>query len=119
MIRGKLTFKGLQQSNTPDFFINLASGMQEVYNKNTVGVGIGGGGRNVGIGVSGQIPIGGNQINQDLIFEFVDAKTNQLFWQGIITSSTDENMKPQEREAYLGMIVDKVLSGYPPVKKKK
>ena len=44
--------KGLLLSEEPDFLVNIQSGIYQTPRNNTVGVGVGGTGRNVGGGVS-------------------------------------------------------------------
>ena len=86
-----LTTKGIRMSEEPTFLINIKS---EVYQRaagNTVGVGVGGGGRNVGGGVSVGIPIGTSSINRAILFDFVDAQRKQLIWQADTESGFRDN----------------------------
>ena len=106
--------KGLRLSEEPDFLINIQSGFFQTPRNNTVGVGVGGTGRNVGGGVSVGIPIGQSNVQREIIFDFVDSQKEQLFWQATSKSSFNENVTPVEREKKLQEIVEKVLSKYPP-----
>lgn len=106
--------KGLLLSEEPDFLINIQSEMYQAANGNTVGLGVGGGGRNVGGGLSVGIPIASSKVQREIIFDFVDSQKEELFWQAVSTSSFNENTSPTEREAKLVEIVERVLSKYPP-----
>ena len=106
--------KGLLLSEEPDFLVNIQSGIYQTPRNNTVGVGVGGTGRNVGGGVSVGIPIGQSNIQREISFDFVDSQKDMLIWQAISKSHLNENGTPIEREKKLKEIVGKVLSKYPP-----
>jgi len=110
----KLQSKGFSLSETPDFFINIQSSEFQESQQNTVGVGLGGSGRNVGGGISLGIPIGQSNINRRLVFDFIDENGNGLFWQAVSESSYNPKASPLKREAVLNAIVEKVLLQYPP-----
>lgn len=111
----ELKARGFVKSDeTADFYINIKSTEYEEARGNTVGVGLGGGGRNVGGGISIGLPIGRSKMNRQIIFDFVDPDNNQLFWQAVTQSDFNPNGTPNEREASLKSIVVKVLKGYPP-----
>ena len=112
-----LKSKGFTISSYPDFFINITSSEFQESQNSTVGVGVGGSGRNVGGGISIGIPIGNQNVNRQIVFDFIDENGNGLFWQAISESSFNLNAKPEQREARLKAIVDKVLAGYPPKEK--
>lgn len=107
----------LKQNSTPDFFIYFDAESTEKQNNNTIGIGVGSGGGNVGFGISGGIPIGGKKRIEKIIIKFIDAASNQLFWEGFLTSSIKEKRNPKERELYLQDVIQKILSTYPPEKK--
>ncbi len=109
--------KGMRLSDTPDFYINIVSKDREAIRRNTIGVGIGGGG-NVGFGISGGIPIGSRKINQEITVDFVESKTNNLIWNGIANSEIKERTTPEEKLAHYKKVVTEILKGYPPNKKK-
>ncbi|TYP97992.1 uncharacterized protein DUF4136 [Tenacibaculum adriaticum] len=115
-ISQNLNKKGLRHSNTPDFYINILSKTREVQSRNTVGIGVGGGRRNVGFGISGGIPISSKKLNQQLTIDFVESKENQLIWQAILESEINEQTSPQERDVHYKKIIGKILAGYPPKK---
>ena len=116
-IDAKLQSKGFTLSKSPDFFINIQSSEFQESQRNTVGVGLGGSGRNVGGGLSLGIPIGQSKINRRLIIDFIDENGNGLFWQAVSESSYNPKASPEKREAALNAIVEKVLLQYPPEQK--
>lgn len=114
-----LQAKGMTKSNAPDLFINIQS--KAFYNDNSgsVGVGVGGSsGGSVGGGVSVGFPIGQSQANREIIFDFIDENGVGLIWQAISQSNFNPNATPNQREGMLKAVIDKVLSFYPPPKKK-
>lgn len=113
----KLKTKGFSLSETPDFFINIQSSEFQEAQSSTVGVGVAGGGGNVGGGLSVGIPIGQSNINRRIIIDFIDENGKGLFWQAISDSSFNPKASPEKREATLKAIVEKVLSMYPPPQK--
>lgn len=115
-LTGLLRKNGLEHSETPDFYINVISKVTENNSRNTIGVGVGGSNRNIGVGISGGIPLGGGKLNQQLTIDFVESKNNKLIWQAISESSIKEQTTPEERNLYYRKILAKVLEGYPPKK---
>jgi len=113
-----LQSKGFSLSETPDFFINIQSSEYHESQRNTVGVGVGGSGRNVGGGLSIGIPIGQSNINLQIIIDFIDENGKGLFWQAVSESHFNLNSSPSVREERLKAIVEKVLLQYPPKAKK-
>lgn len=111
-----LQSKGLLLSEEPDFLINIISSEYRKAPNNTVGVGIGGTGRNVGGGVSVGVPLGGSALERRIQFDFVDFQKNTLFWQAISESGYRDNASPYEREEKLRAIINKVFSKFPPKK---
>lgn len=109
--------KGFRLSEEPDFLINIQSRFYQTPRNNSVGLGVGGVGRNVGGGVSVGIPVGQAKVQREIIFDFVDSQKEQLFWQAISKSGFNEKATPVERERKLKEIVAKVLSKYPPKSK--
>lgn len=112
----KMKEKGFSLSDTPDFFIDIKSTEYQGVQRETVGIGVGGGGRNVGGGISIGLPIGQANINRQISVDFVDENKKQLFWQAVSESSFNTNATPENREARLNAIVEKVLVKYPPKK---
>lgn len=109
-----LQSSGYTLSETPDFFIDIKSNEYQEASRSNVGVGLGGGGRNIGGGISVGIPVGQNKLNRQIIFEFVDENKTGLFWQAVSESSYNPNATPEKRESLLNAIVAKVLDGFPP-----
>ncbi|GAA4238562.1 hypothetical protein GCM10022291_29500 [Postechiella marina] len=110
----KLAAKGLTVSDTPDFLIDIKSSQFQAAPRQTVGVGVGGGGRNVGGGISIGLPIGQPNLNREITIDFVDDKGIGLFWQAVSESGFKQNEAPEKREARLNAIAEKVLVAYPP-----
>lgn len=110
----KMTAKGFNLSDSPDFFIDIKSREYQDVQRQTVGVGVGGGGGNVGGGISIGLPIGQANVNRQITIEFVDDSKKQLFWQAVSEYSFNPNMKPEQREEKFKAITEKVLSKYPP-----
>ncbi|WP_343485484.1 DUF4136 domain-containing protein [Allomuricauda sp. d1] len=109
-----LQSKGYLLAEEPDFLINILSSSFRRGPNNSVGVGVGGTGRNVGGGVSVGIPVGGSGLARSIQFDFVDAEKDALFWQAISESSFSDNASPSVREAQLQKVVAKVFSKFPP-----
>lgn len=113
-IDSMMQIKGIQFSEEPDFYINIQTRNFKNPNRNTVGVGVGGTGRNVGGGVSLGLPIGTANMEKEIIFDFVDSQKDELFWQAVTESGFRENASPAEKEQKLLQIVMKVFARYPP-----
>ena len=100
---------GFSLSETPDFFIDIKSNEFQQAQRSTVGVGLGGGGRNVGGGISIGLPVGQANINRQITFDFVDEKNNKgLFWQAVSESSFNPNDIPEKREALFSTLVNEL-----------
>ena len=111
----KMKEMGFMKQDNPDFFIDFNAKRSENYNRNTLAIGIGNGGVNTSVGVSGGIPIDNDKYIEELTIDFVEATLKQeLFWQGTLASKIGENTSPKKRIAYLNKAVYKILQGYPP-----
>ena len=106
--------KSLNPSEEPDLYMNIYSEEYRRQSDSQLGIGVGGGGRNMGVGVSGGIPLGGPETYLVLTFDLIDAKTDALVWQAVVESSFDLDAAPAERQQRFDQIVQKALSGYPP-----
>lgn len=115
-IDANMEAKGFAISENPDFFIDIKSQEYQAAQRQTVGVGVGGTGRNMGGGISIGLPIGQANVNRQITIDFVDENKKQLFWQAISEASFNPNANPEKREARLNAIVEKVLTAYPPEK---
>jgi hypothetical protein len=101
---------------TPDFYLNYYASKYETPTESNIGIGVGGTGRNVGIGVSGGIPVGGPKSHLRITIDLINVKNDALIWQAIVDSPFDVNSTPEKREEQLRNIVRKALEGYPPKK---
>lgn len=106
--------KGLSKSEDPDIYLNFYATEYETANQNNLGIGLGGTGRNVGVGVSGGIPLGGPDSNLQLTIDFIDVEKDALIWQAIVESRYDKDASPEKKEEQLRAMVEKALKGYPP-----
>ena len=109
-----LQSKGYRLTEEPDFLINILSEQYRSAPNSSVGVGLGGGGRNVGGGVSIGVPISNSGIQRMIQFDFVDAQRDVLFWQAFAESGFRDNASPSVRESQLYAVVKKVFAKYPP-----
>ncbi|TNJ43785.1 DUF4136 domain-containing protein [Tamlana fucoidanivorans] len=117
-IDDKMALKGYSISETPDFFIDIKSKSFQEVQRSSVGIGMGGSGSNVGGGLSIGIPVGQSNTNTQIIIDFVDHSKKQLFWQAVSEFSFSPNLAPEMRERLFNDVAEKVLSNYPPEKKK-
>ena len=108
---------GFQKSESPDLLINFFTKEVLTNSRNTIGIGVGSGGVNGGFGVSGGIPIGGNEIEQQFTLDFIDAKEDALIWQGVLNGRYKERATPAQKERYYYTIIQKILKKYPTIKK--
>lgn len=106
--------KGLMFAEEPDLFINIKSTVFSVQPGNNVGVGLGGGGGNLGGAVSIGLPVGGPNLSRELQIDFVDANKDMLIWQALSESPFREGETPIEKEEKLQVLVAKIFSKYPP-----
>ncbi|MGB0879429.1 MAG: DUF4136 domain-containing protein [Polaribacter sp.] len=115
-IQQQLEIVGFEKEIEPHFFIYFDAKTSEKQNNNTIGIGIGGGGRNGGIGISGGIPIGSKKLNEEINIKFIEATSNELFWEGSLISTIKTKRTPKERTLYLQEVIKKIISKYPPNK---
>lgn len=113
-VDAQMAAKGFLVSNTPDFLIDIKSSEFQASPRQNVGVGIGGGGVNIGGGITIGLPIGQPNLNRQIIIDFVDDKGSGLFWQAVSESGFKQNESPEKREARLNTIAEKILVEYPP-----
>ncbi|MCM4168482.1 hypothetical protein KCTC52924_02057 [Arenibacter antarcticus] len=110
--------KGLLLSEEPDFYVAIVGRSFQAARKNTVGVGLGGSGRNVGGGLSVGIPVGAAKMEREIRFDFVDSQKDELFWQAVTVSAFNDNSTPEIKEEKLRAIVQKAFEKYPPKQRK-
>ncbi len=114
-----LRSRGYTMSSTPDFVINFYAEEAISNSQSSIGIGVGGGGRNVGGGVSGGIPLGGPRLVQIFTLDFVDTAEDKLVWQAVSEAKYREKATPEQREAYYLAIIQKILNKYPPKSKRR
>lgn len=108
--------RGFVKSETPQLYINFFANESVSNSRNTLGIGIGGGGRNGGIGVSGGIPFGGRIVQQQFTFDLIDVAKDDLIWQAVADGEYKEKASPQQKEAHYVSLLSKILKKYPPKK---
>lgn len=113
-VENALREKNLYSSQNTDLYLNIYTEEYQEQSGSSLGVGVGGTGRNVGVGVSGGIPIGGPQTFLRLTFDLIDVETDALVWQAVVDSKFNFNASPEERQNRFDAIVEKALEGYPP-----
>lgn len=111
-----MTLKGFSKNDQPQILINYYAKESIVNSRNTIGVGVGSGGRNGGIGVGGGIPIGGKKVEQEFTIDFVDNLIDKLVWQTVANGNYPEKASPSKKERYYQQLLTKILEKYPPKK---
>ncbi|MGJ8659535.1 DUF4136 domain-containing protein [Cellulophaga fucicola] len=106
--------KGFKMAEEPEIYINITTQVYKGAPGNSVGVGLGGGGNNIGGGLSVGLPIGGANLEREITFDFIDVQRDALVWQAVSVSAYKENQTPDAKELKLQQIVEKALSKYPP-----
>jgi hypothetical protein len=120
-VENGMAAKGFSKSENPDIIvdINLASEEKQTATATTTGSYYGSRyrGWNYGSGFST------TQINYDkyvegtLVITFVDAKKEQIVWQGSGTKTLIENASAEKRDENINKAVQQILNNYPPAKK--
>lgn len=110
----ELTGLGITKSNTPDFYIDIQTQTIQNQPNSTIGVGIGGTGRNVGGGISVGVPVQSKLTTTQISIEFVNDAKGGLFWQAISQITMHQNAKPKKREEKFNALAQKVFKNYPP-----
>ena len=106
--------KGFIQSKRPDLHINFYASEFLDMNRSTIGIGVGGGGRNGGIGVSGGVPVGSQKIEQKLTFDIIDVKMDKLIWQGVVNKKYPLKATAKQMDAHYQTAVWAIFSKFPP-----
>ncbi len=106
--------KGFTKSETPDVLINIIAEEYEDVQRNSVGVGIGGGSYGGGVSVGAGIPLGGNKNHQTITLDLVDAQKDILVWQAVSDSNIKVSTNPQERVTHYTKIAQKIFEKFPP-----
>ncbi|PRX40192.1 DUF4136 domain-containing protein [Salegentibacter salegens] len=108
--------EGFSTSEEPGVYVNVYSREFMDQNRSSIGVGIGGGGRSGGVGVSGGIPIENNSVILEVTIDFIDVTEDSLIWQAVVESKFNPNSSPEKRRVMFDKMVQKALEGYPPKK---
>lgn len=106
--------EGLSRTSEPDILVNVYSEEFLEQSGNSLGIGVGGTGRNVGVGISGGIPLGGPNTWLSLTFDIIDAEKDELIWQAVVQSKFDKDASPEKRQAAFDRMVAKALQDFPP-----
>lgn len=106
--------EGLTLAPEPDILVNVYSKEFQQQSGNSLGIGVGGTGRNVGVGISGGIPLGGPDTFLSLTFDLIDAEKNELIWQAVVENKFDKNASPEERQLAFDRMVAKAMEDFPP-----
>jgi len=111
-----LQLRGFKKSESPQFLVNFFVKEFMSQSNTSIGFGVGSGGHNGSIGVSGGIPVGGDIINQKLTFDFIDKKEDKLFWQAVGNDKLKVKANSLQKSIYYFELIDKILKGFPPKK---
>jgi len=111
-----LQSRGFEKSESPQFLINFFAKEFISQSNTTIGFGVGGGGHNGSVGVSGGVPVGGDIINQKLTFDFIDEKEDKLFWQAVGSDELKVKASPSQKDDYYFSLISKILKVFPPKK---
>lgn len=115
-IEVELSKKGMTRSDNPDLFINISTKEKERVDVNQFGWGMGYG---WGFGWNpymwGGQPYTSTSTERTLFIDFIDAKKNELVWQGEGVAYSAQNRN--NKEAIINEFVTKILAQYPPAKK--
>lgn len=110
-IDAELNLKGMQKSESPDLLISFFTKAKERVDVYQNHYGWGG-----YWGWGWGHPWGGTTVSKTtegtLYIDIIDAKTNELIWQGIGTAPLARDM--EKKEARINEIVKKILERYPP-----
>lgn len=111
-----LISRGFEKSESPQILINFFASEFLTQSNTSIGIGVGTGGYNGGVGVSGGIPVGGDIIKQKITFDFIDNKEDKLIWQAIGNDDLKVKANSQQKDVYYFTVINKILKGYPPKK---
>lgn len=97
-----------------DFMVNFYADTHDDIQRHNMHIGIGAIGGSVAGNIGSGIPLDSHRKILSLTVEFVDAQTNQLFWQGIAEAKWKPNLTPEERVKFFETLITKLLKDYPP-----
>lgn len=113
-VENTMLLKGFIKSSTPDVYINIVSEQFETPSQSSLGIGVGTSGRNVGVGVSGGIPIRSNSVTQLFKVDLIDVTNDVLIWQANYEGKFNKNATPEAKNEYLRITFEKIFREYPP-----
>ena len=113
-VENALLLKGFKRSSYPDVFVNIVSEQFETPSNNSIGIGIGTGGRNASVGVSGGIPIRSNSMTQLFIVDLIDVTNDALIWQAKYEGKFNRSLTSEAKSEFFKTTFEKMFSGYPP-----
>lgn len=120
-VENGMAAKGFIKSENPDIIVdvNVASEEKQTATATTSGSYYGSRyrGWNYGSGFSTTQINYDNYVEGTLVLTFVDAKKEQIVWQGSGTKTLIENASAEKREENINKAVQQILSNYPPAKK--
>ncbi|WGK63589.1 DUF4136 domain-containing protein [Croceiramulus getboli] len=109
-----LQSKGFAKSENPDLLLAFYEDRYEEPQRNTVGIGVGGTGRNVGGGIQLGVPIGSNTLSTVITLDVVERRTNALLWQGVAQGNQGRSTTPEQKVTFYTKIAFKLLEKFPP-----
>ncbi|WP_010180628.1 DUF4136 domain-containing protein [Aquimarina agarilytica] len=110
-----LEAKGFSKSESPQVYVNFKSHKYQTPSRTGVGVGVGNG----PISIGGTIPFGRPDQHVQLTVDFIDVQKDELFWQAEADDTQNSEQTPENRVGFFRVMMQKVLSKYPPAKKSK
>ena len=111
----QLENKGLQKSSNSDLIVNVKANHKTVRdNYITPSIGFGGWGNWIGWGLGLSNTYSYEYNRGSLIFDFIDAKTEKLVWQGIGSGLNVDS--PKSKKKQIPEIIAEMLKNYPPQK---
>ena len=113
-VENAMLLKGFVKSSSPDIYVNVVSEQFETPANSSIGIGIGTGGRNVGVGVSGGIPIRSNSLTQLFKVELIEVTKDLLIWQATYEGKYNQRLTSEAKNEYFKTTFKKIFSGYPP-----
>lgn len=113
-VENAMLLKGFVKSSSPDIYVNVVSEQFETPANSSIGIGIGTGGRNVGVGVSGGIPIRSNSLTQLFKVELIEVTNDILIWQATYEGKFNQRLTSEAKSKYFKTTFEKIFSGYPP-----
>ncbi len=111
-----LLSRGYLKTESPQFLINFFASEYLTQSNTSIGIGVGTGGYNGGVGVSGSVPVGGDIVKQKITLDFIDNKEDKLIWQAVGNDELKVKSTSQQKDAYYYAMVSKMIKGYPPKK---